>query len=555
MKTVVIPSLIVSVAVLALVVCAEEQPSQSPSQPTSPIPHLGVTPSQLVNAAETPENWLTYSGQYNGQRFSRLDQINDANVGQLKVAWVRQFGISEAFETSPLVVDGFMFVTLPENVVSGMDAKSGIKYWEYSGLDLAGKLATCCGKVNRGLAVHGDLLYMGTLDAKLIALDSRSGVVKWSEEVGEPGQGHSITGAPLVVKDMVITGVAGGEYGIRGFIDAYDAATGHRIWRKYTIPAPGEDGNETWEGDSWKTGGSPTWMTGSYDPELDLLYWGVGNPGPDWNGEVREGINLYSDCVLAIDPDTGDIKWHFQFTPHDVHDWDACQIPVLYDAEYEGEPRKLMLWGNRNAFYYVLDRETGEFLHATPFAEQTWAKRIDEKGRPIRLPNSSPTVEGTLVAPELTGAASWWSPTLSPRTGLFYLMAFDGAGTYFMAEDPEPEPGMPFVGGMATSADFVEFPDSDKVSAVRALDPLTGERKWEHVVQAKSTSGLLSTAGNLVFGGTKFGNFFALDATTGEELWHLDIGGRIHAAPMTYAVDGQQFVSIAAGSALFTFSL
>ena len=354
---------------------------------------------------------------------------------------------------------------------------------------------------------------------------------------------------------MVITGVAGGEYGIRGFIDAYDAKTGERRWRRHTIPGPGEPGHETWEGDSWKLGGSPSWMTGSYDPELDLLYWGIGNPGPDWNGEVRKGDNLYSDCVLALDPDSGEIKWHFQFTPHDVHDWDACQIPVLVDIPFKGKQRRLMLWGNRNAFYYVLDRETGEFLHATSFAKQTWAKTIDKNGRPIRVPGMLPSKEGVVVYPDVSGAANWYSPSYSPQTNLFYLMAFDGAGKYYLTEEPEYVKGLPYLGGLGQANEFEEHVNPEYVSAVRALEPTTGKLVWEYKVQPKSTSGILSTGGNLVFGGTKQGNFFALDAKTGRELWRLNIGGWVHAAPVTYTVDGEQHVAIAAGSSLFTFGL
>ena len=514
----------------------------------------GVTYEELVNATNLPNNWLTYSGQYTGQRYSRLDQIDSQNVAQLKVKWVRQFPIVELFESSPLVVDGVMYVTLPENKLLALDARTGLKYWEYS-YDLPNELALCCGKINRGVAALDTTVYMGTLDAHLVAVDSKSGNEIWRTRVGDGPGGYSITGAPLAVKDMVITGVAGGEYGIRGFIDAYDAKTGERRWRRHTIPGPGEPGHETWEGDSWKIGGSPTWMTGSYDPQLDLLYWGVGNPGPDWNGEVRKGDNLFSDCVLALAPDTGEIKWHFQFTPHDVHDWDACQIPVLVDTHHQGKLRRLMLWGNRNAFYYVLDRETGEFLHATSFAKQTWAERIDENGRPIRIPGMLPSKEGVWVYPDVGGAANWYSPTYSPKSNLFYLMAFDGAAEYSITENPKYSKGLPFTGGTGGSNEYEEHVNPDYVSAVRALKPTTGELVWEYRVQPKSTSGLLSTAGNVVFGGTKAGNFFALDATTGKELWRLDIGGWVHAAPITYTVEGEQRISIAAGSALFTFGL
>jgi alcohol dehydrogenase (cytochrome c) len=517
-------------------------------------PAKHVTYGQILAAAEKPENWLTYSGQYNSQRFSRLNEIHDRNAHDLEVKWVRQFPIAEVFECSPLVVDGVMYVTLPENKVQAIDARTGLLYWEYT-YELPAQLAICCGKINRGVAILGDTLFMGTLDAHLVALDTKTGRQLWKTQVADATSGHSITGAPLVVKDKVITGVAGGEYGIRGFLDAYDAETGDRVWRTHTIPEPGEPGNETWEGDSWKIGGSPTWMTGSYDPDLDLLYWGVGNPGPDWNGDVRKGDNLYSDCVLAMDPDDGDIKWHFQFTPHDVHDWDACQIPVLVDTEWNGKPRKLMLWANRNAFYYVLDRVTGKFLHATHFAKQTWAQGIDEAGRPVRVPGMLPSPNGVLVYPDVSGAANWYSPSYSPLTNLFYVMAFDGAGRYFLTENPAYREGLPYTGGLGESNEFEEFVKPEYKSAVRALNPTTGKQVWEYTVQPKSTSGVLATAGNLVFGGTKAGNFFALNATDGAELWRLNLGGWVHAAPITYQVAGHQQVSIAAGNCLFTFGV
>ncbi|MCR9293137.1 MAG: PQQ-dependent dehydrogenase, methanol/ethanol family [bacterium] len=514
----------------------------------------GVTYSQILNAQNTPGNWLTYSGQYNSQRYCRLEQITTENADQLRLKWARQFPITEVFECSPLVVDGIMFVTLPENKVRALDARTGLVFWEYDYV-LPPKLAICCGKVNRGVAILGDSLFMGTLDAHLVAIDSKTGNEIWKKQIAEGNNGYSLTGAPLVVKDKIIIGVAGGEYGIRGFLAAYDAATGEQVWKTYTIPGPGEPGNETWEGDSWKIGGSPAWMTGSFDPQLNLLYWGTGNPGPDWNGEVRKGKNLYSDCVLAINPDNGKICWHFQFTPHDVHDWDACQIPVLLDTEYQGQVRNLLVWANRNGFYYVLDRKSGEFLHAQAFAYQTWAKGIDADGQPIRNPGMEPSKEGTWVAPDISGAANWYSPSYSPKTNLFYLMAFDGEAKYFMTEDPEYIPGMPFMGGGGTANEFEEFVPENYTSAVRALNPTTGDKVWEYKVQPKSTSGILSTAGNVVFGGTKQGYFFALDAESGEERWKTNLGGWVHAAPISYEVEGQQYITIAAGSSLFTFGL
>ena len=516
---------------------------------TCSLSHAQVSYERLLNASDEPHNWLTYSGQYNSQRYSLLDQIDRQNAHDLELKWVRQFDTLSSVETSPIVVDGVMYVTLADNVVHALDAKTGLPFWTYQ-YPVPDRLTLCCLKQNRGVAILGEALFMGTLDAHLVALDAKTGSVLWNIEVGDNLAGYSITSAPLVVKDMVIIGVAGGEFGIRGYLDAYDARTGQRRWRRYTVPGPGEPGNDTWEGDSWKTGGAPAWMTGSFDPELNLLYWGTGNPGPDWNGDVRLGDNLYSDCVLALDVDTGEIKWHFQFTPHDVHDWDACQVPVLVDAPFNGKPRKLMLFGNRNAFFYVLDRVTGEFLLAEEFALQTWAVDIDDDGRPVRLPDTFPSEEGTLVAPVAQGAANWWSPSYSPQTGLFYLMAYDAEAKYYLGEAEYAE-GELFVGSFPEAAG----PMDEDVSAVRAIDPQTGAIKWERQVQARSTSGILSTAGGLVFGGTVQGNFFALNAQTGDELWHRSTGGWIHAAPVTYTIDGKQHVSIAAGHALFTFGL
>ncbi|MCY3971255.1 MAG: PQQ-dependent dehydrogenase, methanol/ethanol family [Acidobacteria bacterium] len=510
----------------------------------------GVSYERLRAADDEPGNWLMYSGQYDSQRFSRLDEINRSNAADLQLRWVHQLPTLGRVETTPLVVDEVMYATTPDNVVIALDARTGRRYWSYAH-ELPDQLALCCGKQNRGVAIQGDRLYMGTVDAHLLALDAKTGAVIWDTEVGSPRTGHSITAAPMIIGDLVITGIGGGEYGIRGFLDAYDADSGELRWRTYTIPGPGEPGNETWEGDSWKTGGAPTWMTGSYDPELDLLYWGTGNPGPDWNGEVREGDNLHSDSVLAIRPDTGEIVWTFQFTPHDVHDWDACQVPILFDAEYQGQQHKLMAFANRNAFFYLLDRETGEFLFAREFARQTWAEGIDQDtGRPIRVPNMLPSEEGTLVSPTIGGAANWFSPTYSPDTGLFYIQAYDAEMLYYMAE-AEYEEGELFVGGYGKPAG----PADQYVSAVRALDPLTGDRVWEYRVQPRSRSGLLATKGGLVFGGSVAGIFYALDAETGDELWHRRLGGDVHAAPISYEAGGQQHVTLAAGRALFTFAL
>ena len=353
---------------------------------------------RLLNAETEPGNWLTYSGAYKSNHYSKLDEISRETVGDLELKWVFQAGTTDKLQSTPLVVDGVMYLTEGSNDVVALDARTGRAFWRYEH-SLPERINLCCGHVNRGLAMSGDRLYQGTLDGRFLALDSKTGAVLWDRRLVDNTKGYSLTVAPLAVKNKIILGTAGGEYGIRGFIDAYDPETGERIWRFHTIPGPGEPGHETWENDAWKTGGGSAWITGSFDPELNLLYWGVGNPAPDWNPEVRPGDNLYTGSVVALDVDTGELKWHFQFTPHDEWDYDAVQIPVLVDREFRGRQRKLMLWGNRNAFYYVLDRETGEFLLGKAFTRQTWAKGLDEKGRPIKIPGMGPSKEGKAVYP------------------------------------------------------------------------------------------------------------------------------------------------------------
>jgi alcohol dehydrogenase (cytochrome c) len=508
-----------------------------------------VTWERLLNAADEPDNWLMYSGTFSSQRFSRLDQIHTGNVGDLELKWTYQIPVVDRAETTPLVVDGVMFITeAPSNLVA-VDAATGGVFWRYDH-ELPEDLRLCCGRNNRGVSILGNTLYMSTLDAHLVAVDATSGNLVWNAEVANYKAGYSKTAAPLVVKDRVVTGIAGGEFGIRGFLDSYNASSGDREWRAYTIPGPDDPGNQTWSGESWRTGGSPTWITGSYDPDLDLVYWGTGNPGPDYNGDMRLGDNLYADSVLALDGNSGELSWYFQFTPHDVHDWDAIQVPVLADIEYDGQPRKVMMWANRNAFFYVLDRETGEYLLGKPFARQTWAERLDEQGRPIRVPNTFPTPEGTVVSPPVLGGTNWWSPAYSPRTGLFYVNAFDGEAEYFIRDD-EHQDGVRFTGGGQQAVSAID----NYVSAIRALDPKTGDRRWEFRITPQSKAGILATAGDVIFSGGVDGYFFALDAETGEELWHISLGALVQAAPITYAVDGQQYVTIAVGNVIYTFGL
>ena len=538
--------------VIAIALLVGAQPvfgQQSESQSGAAPSFSPVTWERLLNAADEPENWLMYSGTLDSQHFSGLDQIHNRNVGELELKWAYQIPQLDRAETVPLVVDGVMFITeAPSNVVA-VDAATGRPYWRYNH-ELPDDLRICCGRNNRGVAILGETLYMSTLDARLVAIDARTGNLVWNTEVADYRSGYSKTAAPLIVKDKVVTGIAGGEYGIRGFIDSYDATTGDLDWRADTIPGPDHPDNRTWAGDSWRTGGSASWITGAYDPDLDLVYWGTGNPGPDYDGTVREGDNLYSDSVVALDADTGELKWYFQFTPHDIHDWDSTQIPILADTSFGGEQRKLMLFPNRNAFFYVLDRETGEFLLGTPYAKQTWADGLDANGRPILLPGKEPSIEGTVVSPGITGGSNWWSPSYSPRTDLLYVMAYDAETKYFIRPE-EYEEGQSFRAGGGETPEAAETYHR----AVRAISPQTGERRWEFPVNSRSTSGLLSTAGDLVFGGTADGFFFALDALTGEELWHKTVGGRVHSGPMGYAVDGKQYVAVAAGNAIFSFAL
>jgi len=510
-----------------------------------------VSADRLANAAREPQQWLTYSGQYNGSRYSPLDQINKTNVARLNLQWVFQTGVSGWHETTPLVVDGMMYITAPQNHAFAVDVRTGRPLWHYERA-LPKTMSLCCGPQNRGMAALGDKVFMGTLDAHVVALDAKTGRVRWDIAAAEADKGYSFTGAPLAVKDKVIIGVAGGEYGIRGFIDAYDAETGKRAWRFYTIPGEGEKGNDTWAGDSWKRGGAPTWVTGSYDPELNLVYWGTGNPGPQMYGANRAGDNLYSDSLLALDPDTGTLKWHFQFTPHDVHDWDSTHTPVLFDDTIAGQPRKLVAVANRNGFFYVLDRVTGSYLVGRPYTQVTWAKELDASGRPVRLPGTDPTPEGNRVCPSGTGGTNWHQPSFNPKTRLVYFFSKEQCDTFMTDAKLEPphRPGRPYIGSA-----FFALPGEHDEAAVRAVDPKTGTIKWEFREFSGAWAGVFSTAGGLVFSGDGQGNFIALDADTGQDLWHVGLGADVHSAAISYAVGGRQFITIPAGGAVFTFAL
>jgi alcohol dehydrogenase (cytochrome c) len=513
---------------------------------------LPITYERLLKAAEEPGNWLMYGGDYRSHHYSRLNQITVENVHRLRAKWIYQMHRPKV-ETTPIVVDGVMYVTRPPSDVIALDAETGRALWTFE-YRLPGKVYVCCGEVNRGLAVLGGTLFLTTLDAQLIALDARFGRVLWKKAIADPSLNYTATGAPLVVKDKVIVGVGGAEGGIRGFLDAYDASTGERAWRFWTIPAPGEPGSETWEGESWRRGGGSTWTTGSYDPELNLLYWGTGNPGPDYNGDVRPGDNLYSCSLLALDPDTGTLKWHFQFTPHDTRDWDATQVPVLLDSTVDGTLRKLVVLPSRNGFYYVLDRRTGEFLLAKPFVKQTWAKEIDKKGRPVPNPGQDPTPEGNdSIWPGVDGGHNWMSPSFNPGTKLLYFMAREERRRFFKTDAPEFRPGEAFFGGGGGGG--ARFRPEESWGKLIAMAPETGAIQWEHRILAPPWAGVLSTAGTLVFSATPSGNFFALDARTGKELWRFNGGDRVFASPITFLSRGRQLITIPIGDMLIAFGL
>lgn len=525
-----------------------------------------ITSDRLLHAVDEPQNWLTYSGTYSAARYSGLRQIEPANVRNLELKWILQAQVSGSWEASPIVVDGVMYLTERPNDVLAVDARTGRLFWIYT---YAGPTdyKVCCGANNRGLAIAGDTVFMGTLDAHLVAIDARNGRVVWNTAVADYSKGYSITVAPLVVRNKVIVGVGGGEYGIRGFIAAYDATTGKEVWRFNTIPAPGEPGSDTWTGDAWKRGGGSIWVTGSYDPSLNLTYWGTGNPGPDFNPAQRPGDNLYTNSVVALDADNGMLRWHFQFTPHDRYDWDATQVPVLVDAPWQGAPAKLLMFANRNGFFYVLDRATGRFLLGKPFIDVNWASGLDADGRPVETPQP----EGTTTRPGQQGGTNWYSPSYSPRTGLFYIPAWENFAGVFKPQESEYREGSTFMGGgYRTTPPVPEaavppnirrgpintWTDAVAHGSVIALDPRTGERKWTFRMYDLTNSGILTTASDLLFTGGREGYFQALDARTGALLWKSNLGSaQISSGPITYEVAGKQFVAVICGNVLAAYAL
>jgi alcohol dehydrogenase (cytochrome c) len=525
-----------------------QQGNPNREAPVTPVPF-----ERILKAGQESSNWLTYGGALTSQRHSGLTQITPQNAKDLELKWVWQSRSLEKHEMTPLVVDGVMYTIQSPNDVLALNAETGKTIWTYTHKpDQAAR--NCCGKLSRGLAILGDKLFLAAFDARMIAIDAKTGKELWNTEAADPKQGYAFTHAPLVVKDKVIAGTAGGEFGVRGFIAAWDVNTGKEVWRFNTVPGPGEPGHETWSGDSWMHGGAPIWVTGSYDPDLNLTYWGTGNPGPDWDGAGRLGDNLYSCSVIALNPDTGKLAWYYQFSPHNEFDWDATQTPVLADIDWQGRNRKVMLWANRNGMFYVIDRISGEFMKGQPFVKTNWSTGFDPKGRPIPAPGIVPTKEGTLVYPGNQGGTNWYPPSFSPVTGLFYIPTWENSSTTYIKGEEPPE----FHEGQGFSGLFPRggARGDDAYGAVRAIDPKTGDKKWDFRQNAVSTeAGIMTTASNVLFSGGRDGAFYALDARDGRLLWQTNLGPSVAAGPMTYMVNGKQYVSIMVGSSLFTFGL
>ncbi len=516
---------------------------------------------RILAAEREPHNWLTYSGGYASQRYSLLKDITRDNVKNLTLKWVWRPRYLDKMESTPLVVDGVLY-TVQNSEVVALDAATGRSYWTFR--YRVPPESNAYVMVVKGLAFADDRVLWATYDGHLFAIDARTGTAIWNKTIVDWKQGLQLNVAPLVVKGKVILGPATNEFGTNCWIAAYDVRTGSEVWRFKTVPEPGEKGNETWPGDSWQHGGAPIWVTGSYDPATNLTFWGTGNPNPGWNGGPRNpGDNLYADSVVALDADTGKLKWHYQFTPNDEFDWDSVQVPVLADIEWNGKPRKVMLWANRNGFVYVLDRTTGEFLLGKAFVKQNWNLGFDN-GRPVRDPKVKPTPEGTRVEPGTQGGTNWYSPSFSPRTGLLYVSVWDNYSAISRYAEVAPwQEGKKYTGrapagpgGGAAGRPPVAYRTEDEgYGAVRAIDPKTGERKWDFKMVDYTESGVLTTATDLLFAGGREGHFFALDARTGELLWKTNLGGTVANGPISFAADGKQYVAVAAEGALYVFGL
>jgi alcohol dehydrogenase (cytochrome c) len=530
-----------------------------------------VSSDDILRASNQPQNWLTYGGGYSSQRYSGLTGLTRDNVQNLELKWVYHPKYLEKMESTPIVVNGVLY-TVQNSEVVAMDAATGRNFWTYH--YAVPPESNQYLMVVKGLAMSGDHLFWATYDGHLIAIDAKTGKAIWNKVLVDWHKGYQLNVTPLVVKDMVILGPATNEEGANCWVGAFDVKTGEERWRFYTAPVSADDpAAKTWAGESWKHGGSPIWVTGSYDPETNTTFWGTGNPNAGWNGDNRTGDDLYSDSVVALDADTGKLKWYYQFTPHDEYDWDSVQVPVLANMDLQGKPRKVLLWANRNGFFYVLDRTSGKFLLGKAFVKQTWNVGFDEAGRPMKAPGIDPKpTSGLTVFPGGQGGTNWYSPSFSPRTGLFYVSVWDNyggpvgkgpiqewkeGGKYTgMASRPRPSGAS----GTAARARFrgpaIEYrTDDEGYGALRAIDPQTGEKKWDFKMVDYTESGVLTTASDLLFTGSREGNFFALDAVTGVPLWHTNLGGTVASGPVTYSVDGKQYVAVCGDSAMYAFGL
>jgi alcohol dehydrogenase (cytochrome c) len=510
---------------------------------------IDVQGAQLL-VSPSSANWLSYNGDYTGRRFSALREINAGNVSQLHAQWVFHAPNSSRLEVTPVVVDGVMFITAANDAYA-LDAQTGRIIWHYARPITEGLIDDASQHHNRGVAIWHSRVYMETDNAHLLCLDARSGHLLWDVAYTDGNPNYGATSAPLVVKDKVLVGTSGGDDGVRGFVAAYGAETGKESWRFWTIPAPGEFGSDSWPGESYKLGGGTTWMPGTFDPELNTIFWGTSNPAPDFDGDPRPGDDLYTDSLLALDPDNGKLKWYFQFTPHDLFDYDAVETPMLVDAAFQGQPRKLVVEANRNGFLYVLDRADGKFLSATRFAEKlNWATGIDEKGRPIRT-EVKPSDSGTRVCPGMVGATNWYSPAFNPDTSMVYFLALESCDVYMRKAEK-------FVSGKTYYATGVRHSEGDENQKILLSYSLQGNQPaWRYVQVGKghSSGGVMTTASGLVFFGDDERSFEAVEASTGEPLWHFNTGQNISASPMTYAINTKQYVAIAAGSDIFSFAL
>ncbi len=501
--------------------------------------------------ASGPGDWTTYNGDPGGNRHSALRQITAATVRQVRLKWLFPAANARNLRTTPIVVGGVMYVTAP-NEVYALDARTGRQIWHYSRPRTAGVIGDAGAGVNRGVALRGDRVYFVTDDARLVALHRANGQLLWDVVMADYRKHYGATAAPLVVDDLVISGVSGGDEGVRGFVAAFHASTGKEAWRFWSVPAPGEPGSETWKGKAIEFPCAATWLTGSHDPATNLLFWTTGNPCPDYNGSERAGDNLWSNSVVALDPKTGAMRWYYQFTPHDLHDWDAVQTVIAVDAPFKGTKRSLLLQANRNGFFYVLDRTTGKLLLAEPFVQKmNWASGVGADGRPRLVAGAEPTVRGTTACPSVVGATNWMSPAFNPETGLYYVMALERC-SIFRKSAVWFEQGESFYGGGTQNV-----PGEVGRKYLRAIDIQTGQIAWEYPQTGPSNTwgGVLSTAAGLVFFGEDSGAFAAVDASTGKLLWHFPANTTWRGSPMTYMVGDQQFIAIAGGGNILAFGL